>query len=451
MDRVIKNKFLETIQSHALIKKGDRIVLGVSGGPDSMCMLHLFCSIREEWSLSLYAVHLNHQFRGEASDSDALYVEEKCREWSVPLYSFSSNVEEVASTLKTSFEDAGRKERYRLFFEVLNEVQANKIAVAQNRNDQAETVLMRLIRGSGLEGLTGIDYSRKDGVIRPVLDLTREEIEDYCESNGLLPRRDHTNDDVQYTRNKIRKNILTQMQSINPSVVDNIVNTRHLLEDEQELLRSVTNKAYVEMVEISGDGSAILLEPFNKQPVGLKRRLIRKCIEEIRGHLTDVTYDEVEAVIQLATRKRTGSKKNYHGNLTFEISYDKLFVYLGKREIRKDDFTLKVREMTREEFDDYRLLADEIAVDKGKLTGALVIKSRQPGDKFNPTGLRGQKKLKDFFIDKKIPRDERNNIPLVWDDAGIVWIVGYRQDRRYVVDDNTSKVLILQCMKLLTQ
>lgn len=445
------NKFLETIKHHRLIDKGDTVVLGISGGPDSICMLHLFCSIRSEWDLTLYAVHLNHQYRGVLADNDASYVDEICKTLDVQLHSFSSDVEKIAKELKTSFEDAGRRERYRLFFKVKDEVNAQKIAVAQNKNDQAETVLMRLIRGSGIEGLSGIDYMRDDGVVRPVLDYSRSEIEQYCEEHVLNPRIDHTNDDVKYTRNKIRKEIMTQMIDINPLLIDQIVKTSRLLRDENILVEKITEQAFNECVEIQVTQEVIHLDKFNALDIALKRRVLRKCIKSLRGHLTDVTYDEIETVIALSEEKKTGNKKNYHKELTFEISYDKLLVYLGKKKKRQKNYVLELKEMTREEYANYSLLSHEIAIDKDKITGSLRIKNREQGDKFQPVGFLGHKKLKDYFIDKKIPRDERDTIPIVWNDKGIVWIVGYRQDRKYVVDETTSKVLILQCIKLLTR
>ncbi|MBN2898935.1 MAG: tRNA lysidine(34) synthetase TilS [Clostridia bacterium] len=445
----MRDKFLQTIQDHNLLEKGDGIVLGVSGGPDSMCMLHLFCSIREAWSLSLYAVHLNHGFRGEAADADADYVADMCKAWEVPLFSYYTKVESLAKEMNTSFEDAGRKERYRLFFEALDANQAQKIAVAQNKNDQAETVLMRLIRGAGIEGLSGIQYGREDGVIRPLLDCSRSEIEAYCESHQIQPRIDHTNTDVQYTRNKIRWEILKGMSEINPSVMDNLVKTSQLLRDDNAVLNELTEATYRQIVDGQPEAHYISLTAFNQLSIGLKRRLIRKCIEVLRGHLIDVTYDEVETIINLAMRQRTNSKKNYHG-LYFEISYDRLLIYLGKIKAEGGLFELKVREMTREEFDDYTLSNDEVAVDQEKIAGRLSLKYRQSGDAFQPVGMSGSKKIKDFFIDEKVPREQRANIPIIWDDTGIVWIVGYRQDRRYLVEERTSKVLILQCMKLLT-
>lgn len=446
----MRKKFIKTLIKNRLIEKGDAVVLGISGGPDSISMLHLFCSIREEWALTLYAVHLNHQFRGILADEDAEYVERVCNEWKVPLYSFSSNVEQLSKKLKTSFEDAGRQERYRLFFKIRDDLNAQKIAVAQNKNDQAETVLMRLIRGSGIEGLSGIDYFREDGVIRPILDCSRDEIMAYCDEQILKPRIDHTNDDVTYTRNKIRKQIMTQMTEVNPNVIDQIVRTSQLLRDENTFVEKMTDVVFAESVNVGNGQHEICLNKFNELDDAIKRRILRKCIKLLRGHLTDVSYNEIETIIALANENKTGNKKNYHNVLTFEISYDKLIIYLGKKKTRQENYLLEVKEMTREEYTNYPLLSHEIAVDKNKISGSLRIKNRENGDKFQPLGLRGHKKLKDFFIDEKVPRDERDNIPIVCDDIGIVWIVGYRQDCRYTVDNDTSKVLVLQCIKLLT-
>lgn len=302
-------KFLSTIKSYGLIEKGDKVVLAISGGPDSVAMLHLFCAIRDEWSLTLYAVHLNHQYRGELADRDAHYVEELCNSLDVQLFSFSSNVEAIAKELKTSFEDAGRQERYRLFFKIKDEMKADKIAVAQNKNDQAETVLMRLIRGSGIEGLSGIDYKRADNVIRPVLDLSRAEIESYCAQHELAPRIDHTNEDVKYTRNKIRKEVMKQMMEVNPLVIDQIVRTSHLLRDENTIIEKMTKEAVADCVENRESELLLDLNKFNAMELALKRRILRACIKSLRGHLTDVSFDEIETIIELSNEMKTGNKK----------------------------------------------------------------------------------------------------------------------------------------------
>lgn len=449
-DKMMRKKFLQTVIDNQLLKKGDAIVLGVSGGPDSICMLHLFCSIREEWDLSLYAVHLNHGFRGLAADEDAAYVAEKCSEWQVPLFSYYTKVETLAEKLNTSFENAGRQERYRLFFQVMQQEKAQKIAVAQNKNDQAETLLMRLIRGAGIEGLSGIQYHREDGVIRPLLDCSRDEIETYCKVYDLKPRFDHTNDDVAYTRNKIRWDILREMSKLNPSVIDQLVKTSGLLRDDNELLNHVLEEQYKKFVIEREHACYIKLDSFNQMVVALKRRLIRKCIEVLRGHLIDVSYDEIETIITLASRAKTSSKKIYHG-LTFEISYDSLMIYWGKKEIEGESYELKIREMEKAEFDNYTLKCNEVAIDSSRVKGTLELKYRQAGDYFYPLGMSGKKKIKDFFIDEKVPKALRSQIPIIWDAAGILWIVGYRRDRRCIVEENTSTVLILQCMKLLTE
>ncbi len=440
----MKEKFIDTIKKNKLLKKGDRIVLAVSGGADSMCMLRLFCEIRCDWDLTLNVVHLNHGFRGEESDSDAKYVEKKCKEWGVGLHSFYLDIQSMAKSENLGFEDVARRERYRLFFEVMKKTNSQKIAVAQNKNDQAETFLLHLIRGSGLEGLTGIKYVRQDDVIRPILDLSREEIELYCKQNGIIPCVDSTNTDTKYTRNKIRHDILGSMKSINPSVIDNIVKTMSVLTEENKIIDDIVEYGYRNSSSFK-DGIVIFdIDNFNDNSKAVKRRLLRKAIEKVRGNLKDINFNEIEEIIELANARKTNTKKIYK-SLISEVSYGKLLIYTKISKSIKN-YELDIVEMNIDEFKNYKLKKGEIAIDRDSVDGNLYIGYRELGDKFQPIGMNGTKKLKDFFIDNKVPVSKRDYIPIVKDDSGIVWVVGYRQSDRCKIRNHTLNVFILRCL-----
>lgn len=195
-----------------LLKKGDRLVLGVSGGPDSMAMLDMFLKIRERWHLGLFVVHVNHGFRGDLACRDAESVEAYCNDKGIEFYRFDYDVMDLSKKWGMSFEEAGRKVRYQAFEDVRKQVEGHRIAVAQNKNDQAETILMRLMRGTGLDGLKGIPVKRGPYIIRPVLFMNRAEIEAYCEDQCLPVCHDHTNDETIYTRNKIRHELIPYIE-----------------------------------------------------------------------------------------------------------------------------------------------------------------------------------------------------------------------------------------------
>jgi len=225
---MITERVRNTIINNHLIEKGEHIVIGLSGGPDSVCLFHILCQLREELGIRLYAVHINHGLRPGAADEDQKYTEDLCARYQVPCRTFSFDVTRIARESGMSSEDAGRKVRYQSFFEVADQIENEtggsiKIAVAQNMNDQAETVLMRILRGTGTEGLVGIEYLRTEknrGIIRPLLDVTRAEIELYCKENGLDPRIDLTNLEPIYTRNKIRLELLPYLsENYNGNIV----------------------------------------------------------------------------------------------------------------------------------------------------------------------------------------------------------------------------------------
>ncbi|MEL7658659.1 MAG: tRNA lysidine(34) synthetase TilS, partial [Bacillota bacterium] len=218
---MITEKVKTTIVNNSLIEKGEHIVIGLSGGPDSVCLFHILYRLKDDFDISLHAVHINHGLRPGAADEDQKYTEALCADYQVPCHSFSFDVNGIAKEAGISSEDAGRQVRYRSFFEVALEIERKtgrsvKIAVAQNRNDQAETILMRILRGTGTDGLCGIEYLRKEKgkgtIIRPLLDISREEIEEYCRENHLNPQIDLTNLKPIYTRNKIRLELLPYLR-----------------------------------------------------------------------------------------------------------------------------------------------------------------------------------------------------------------------------------------------
>ena len=218
---MIIDKVRSTINKYNLLQEGDKVVLGLSGGPDSVCLLHMLYRIKDKFNLKLGAIHINHMLRGEEADKDENYIIDLCEQMGIKHYVKRINIEYIAKETNVSLETAGRNERYKAFEEIKIKDKYNKIAVAHNANDQAETILMRIMRGTGLEGLTGIKPQREGGIIRPILCLNRQEIEDYCEYNGLNPRIDASNYDRHYSRNRVRLDILPYMRdNFNKDIID---------------------------------------------------------------------------------------------------------------------------------------------------------------------------------------------------------------------------------------
>ena len=239
------DKVINYIKENELIQKGDKILVALSGGPDSVCLLHILYGLKDKFNLTLGAIHINHMLRDEEAYNDERYIIKLCDELGINHYVKRINIEYVAKVANVSLEVAGRNERYKAFEEIRGKYGYNKIAVAHNANDQAETVLMRVMRGTGLEGLTGIKAKREDGIIRPILCLNRQEIEKYCEEKKLNPRIDASNYERIYSRNKIRLDILPYMKEhFNKDIVDTLNRMTILLQKDNEFIEEYSKKCY---------------------------------------------------------------------------------------------------------------------------------------------------------------------------------------------------------------
>jgi len=457
----IKDKFIETIHKFKLIQRGDSIVVGVSGGPDSIALLHLLWSIRDEYNLKLHVVHLNHMLRGKEAEEDAKYVEEFCGNLGIKSFIFSRDVSKYSKEKGITFEEGGRELRYKLFYEIAKKTNSNKIAIAQNSNDQAETVLMRLMRGSGLEGLAAINYIRDDMIIRPLLDITRSEIEGYCEANNLNPRIDKTNLESIYTRNKIRLELIPYIQkNFNPNIIETLCRTSNILRDENDYLEEEAFEKYHKILEReTEDLIEINLKAFNALHVSMKRRLIRIIIQELKGDLKNITLNHINQSIDIIREGKVNSKLNLPQDILIELGYNSIYIkiYKGDTKDIKDfqyfiplngsvfikELGLWIHNIIINDKEISKGDKNTIYIDGNKVQGSLIVRNRRKGDKFTPLGMKGTKKIKDYFIDEKINRDIRDKIPLVCDNDNIIWIAGYRMSESYKIDNSTSKVVKL--------
>lgn len=454
-----------TVEKYNMLSKGDKIVVGVSGGPDSLCLLHVLRTLSRDSGYRLYAAHLNHQFRGKDADEDADFVEKLCREWGIPAFIETFDVPAYAEKMGLSSEEAGREIRYKLFDRVLFEVGADKIAVAQNLNDQAETILMRFMRGSGIEGLKGIEHVRGN-IVRPLLEISRKRIEEYCIENKLNPRIDKTNLEPVYNRNKIRLELIPYIEkNFNPNIMQSLVRFSNLIKDENDFLDKEGEDAFKAAAQVLADGIAIDIKKASELHIAIKRRLARIAVEKIANTLNGFEFKHFESVTELLN-KSTGAAVMLPHGLKAYVSYDK--VILAKN-IEKADkkcyYKLKYDcgntistvngELSIErrkicEINGITRERDRIYIDESKIKQGLVLRRREPGDMFSPIGMKGSKKLKDYFIDEKIPREKRDEIELVADGSEIVWIVGGRISEKYKITDGTKDVIIIKYSRRLS-
>ena len=306
---MIFEKTLSTIKKYNLIENGDKIVLGLSGGPDSVCLLHILNRLKEVLDIEVYAAHLNHEIRGMEARKDALYVSQLCESLGITFFVKSINVPQYCKDNKLSLEEGARKLRYEMFFEIKEKLNANKIAIAHNMNDQAETVLMRMMRGTGLQGLKGIDYIRDDIIIRPILEIERSEIEAYCEEHKLDPRIDATNLESIYTRNKIRLELIPYMKdNFNSNIIESIVRMSNSLRNDNDFIEEEAFKKFKEVAFINGYNLEIKLDKYRNLHKSLKSRIIRNGIKYVLGDTNFIDQKHIEEVIELEGENKIDKK-----------------------------------------------------------------------------------------------------------------------------------------------
>ena len=464
MSNNIENRFKTFIRENKLIEKGDGIVVGLSGGPDSVCLLNMLCSIREEFNLRLSAVHINHMLRGAEADGDEEYSKKLCSKLNVEFFSRKIDINKYATEKGLSSEEAGREVRYECFEEVMKKLNYNKIATAHNANDQAETILMRIMRGTGLEGLGGIPVKRDEVYIRPILFMLREEIENYCKVNNLETRIDSTNLQRIYSRNKIRLDILPYMkENFNSDVVQAINRMALILQDDNDFIEKEVDKIYNSFCTYKDNTVTLNKEIFNEERAILNRA-IRRAILQVSGSIYNVQLKNIEDIYTLGSLG-TNKKIDLPNGVIAENIYGN--VVLKKRDnvknkVEQDDINIHKEDIIDKKvlFGNYEITFEKIEnkqnikfnksnlikyFDFNKINGNIIIRSRKNGDKIIPLGMNGSKKIKDLFIDMKIPKELRDEIPIVQFDEEIAWVVGLKVSNNYKITDQTTAILKIVC------
>ena len=301
----MKNKILETIKKYNMIENGEKVVLAVSGGPDSICMLDILKDIKNDETIDMnfeiVVAHVNHMIRKEAEE-DEKYVKKYCEENQIEFYSKSIDVQKMANNNKIGIEEAGRKARYDFFDEILERTNAQKIAIAHNKNDKVETVLMHILRGSGINGLKGIE-AKRGKYIRPLIECERNEIEEYCTEKNLQPRIDKTNFENEYTRNKVRNLLIPYIQKeFNPNLIQTIDRLSNLVAEEEKYMDKQVEKAYKEMLISEKEKEIQLdLKIFNIQEKVIKSRIILYTITRLFGNSKGLEKIHIEDIIKLCS------------------------------------------------------------------------------------------------------------------------------------------------------
>lgn len=465
------DKVLNTIREHKLIGRGDRVVVGVSGGPDSVCLLHVLHVLSGELGIELFVVHVNHMLRGEEAFEDERYVASLCEELGIAFHSVSCDIRRLSKDRGISLEEAGRDARYYQFDLIADKVGAAKIAVAHNKNDQVETVLMHMLRGAGLEGLKGMQFKR-GRLIRPLLNITRKEIEDYCSENGLVPRVDRTNHENIYTRNKIRLDLLPYMEELfGPGIMNNIYRMSELMRKDSDFIETAAFKLFNESCIVREKTRVHLdIRKLCASHPALQGRALRLAYSEVAGSLKNLENVHVDSIIELASSGRTGAEIHLPNGVKTSKSYEVLKIFNIDNDETDNDkneipfiYTVKIPGITCikgektfieavlfrnvADIEEYRNVLYNSPVqffDYDLLKQGINIRNRRNGDIFKPLKSTGTKKLKEFFIDEKIPREQRDRIPLIAKGNEIIWIIGYKISDKFKVTENTKNVLMLR-------
>ncbi|WP_297522440.1 tRNA lysidine(34) synthetase TilS [uncultured Clostridium sp.] len=457
----MKKKTLNYIYKNSMIKERDKVLVALSGGPDSVCLLHLLHSLREKLNIEIYAAHVNHLIRGDEAFADENYAKELCESLNIRFFVRRVCVESIAKDKGISTEMAGRDERYGFFNEIKEEVGINKIAIAHNANDQAETLIMRIMRGTGLEGLVGIKPVRDNIYIRPILSLTREEIENYCEVNLLNPRIDKTNLEEVYSRNKVRlKAIPFIKDNFNPDIINTLNRLSHSSMIDASFIDEVVSEKYQEFCSIQ-NGRAILDKDKFAEKEAILTRMIRKALMEVSGAFNNFELKHVYDVIALqkgSTGKRISLTNdiiaiNEYGNIVIakEESVSNL---ISDESIKIDVANLIKENIIKISFNSHDF-SFEVVENNGKINfkntnekyfsfegiKTISLRTRKNGDKIVPFGFKGTKKLKEIFISSKIPQEKRNLIPIIDFDDEIAWVVGIRNSELFKINRHNSKLV----------
>ena len=337
---MLEEKVLGTIKKYEQIKSGDTIVLGVSGGPDSICLLNILKNLQNELKIDIVVAHINHMIREEA-DLETDYVRDFCIKKNVPCFVKKENILKIAKEQKLGTEEVGRKIRYDFFEEVMNKVGGNKIATAHNANDNAETVMMNFLRGSGTSGLKGIEPIRNNKFIRPIIECTRKEIEQYCDENNLTPKYDKTNQENIYTRNKIRNLLIPYIQeNFNPNIIETINRMSNLIANDELYFKNIVKQAYSDVLIDRNEKEIILdLKKFNKLEKVIKSRLIIYTINELLGTTNGIEKMHIEDIIKLCENNIGNKYLTPNKNIKILVKNKKIFL-LGIMNFRKESIDM---------------------------------------------------------------------------------------------------------------
>jgi len=498
----LEPKVIDFIQRYSLVLPEEIVVVGVSGGADSVCLLHVLAKWQKGLGIKLHVAHLNHQLRGVEAEADAKYVSNLAGSLGIPVTIDRQDVAAYRIERNFSVEEAARELRYAFLARVAREVGANRIAIGHTRDDQVETILMHILRGTGITGLCGLApcspmaydsqgvplpapplslRAKRSNllVIRPLLDITREETTSYCQEHQLDPRIDSSNRSFSFFRNRLRLQLLPLLRQYNPSVDQALLRLADIAKEDNAFIEQQASELWDEVARQENNAIYLDRKQIASLPIALQRQLLRTAVTKLAGDTRDIEASHIEAARSLLN-KPVGKRIPLPHGFTYQGGYDELIVASTAKQshlptcpfpLLPGEFPLKVPGKTvlpgwkviasivgermdslplwgvlstSEETCQSNLIAD---FDLHKTGTELFVRQRRPGDKFKPLGMNMPKKLQEFMVDARIPRSWRGRIPIVCSPQQIIWVAGWRIDDRVKITGASEEILRLEFIR----
>ena len=448
-------KIKDTILLYRMVDPGDTVIVAVSGGPDSICLLDVLDALSRELEIGLVVAHYNHGLREEEDEAETRLVQDIAESMKLP---FETGKADHLRHQDSSVEERARDARYAFLEGVRENHVARKIALGHNHNDQAETVLMRLLRGSGPPGLAGIPPVRDNKIIRPLIEVKREEIMDYLKARRLPYAFDSSNKDTRYLRNRIRLELLPMLQDYQPQIIDRLCRLSNIIREEDLFMESMASDWIDREAERDAEGNiSVLLSSFINLTEPLRNRVVRHILKKIGGNLRQIGYDHIQSVLELVEGRNPQSMIDLPNGLKVRKVYGRLeFISGPGKTFHEYSYVIEGAGTFYLEAIDRTILFEEVDIggdtfkessgytvqlDADKVRYPLIVRNFRPGDRFIPLGMKGHKKVKDLFIDLKIPSEIRALTPIVTTQNNLVWICDYRIDDRFKVTPMTERIL----------
>lgn len=466
-ERTLEQRITGFIRKHELLSAGGKVVVAVSGGADSVSLLHLLAKSRADFGVELHVAHLNHQLRGAESDADAEYVRDLAGELRVPATIESRDVLAYHNRKGGSLEEAAREVRYSFLAEVASREGSSVVALGHTRDDNVETILMHLLRGAGLAGLRGLqprsvlqlgECNARIELVRPMLEVTRQEAWGYCQRHGLKPRSDSSNLSPAFVRNRIRLELLPVVRTYNQGIDDALLRLAAIAGDALAFIDGQVSMIWKELAETKANVIYLNVGRMAALPRAMQRQAFRKAVQQLLGNLRDIEAQHIEAMVDFLA-KPAGKKLCLPRGVTLTAEYGRLVLTSSQTSscpLPTLDGVFSIKVPGETVLPGWHVTADVATgstnngdglvacFDLDRVGTELTVRRRRPGDRFQPLGMREIKKLQDFMVDSKIPRSWRDRVPLVCSPEGILWVVGWRIDDRFKVTENTRNILRLK-------